>query len=446
MKDQSESTSHVVPGSLPQSFTAEALAERPETRDSVGEAPAIPKVGAWFTTVFALTYFGFFLVLLMPTLFSLAYKVQLIDPGTKEATLGLIIGIGGFISLVTGPIFGVLSDATRTRWGRRRPYLIGGLALSLVSAVIIALASDVWVIIIGWIIAQLGAGSISAALNPTLAERVPDYQRGRLGSLSGVAASVAGVVATLAGSFLTSNLLLLFLAPVAVFAVAAALWLVTVPDAPAPKEARIGSLMDIFRHLAFNPKKHQDFAWVWVGKFALNIGFSFFSTYQFYFLLDRMGFTPETAGQQMATVGGLSLLGTLLFTLGGGYLSDRLRRRKPFIYLSSAMIAAGSIAIAISPDFLTYIIGGVVLSAGIGAFNSVDLALAADVVPKGNENGKWMGIYFLSGSLASTVGPVMAPLVLAVGGTGANYTALFIVGGLLSLGAAITAARVRGAR
>lgn len=406
--------------------------------------PDIPRVGAWFTTVYALTYFGFYLVLFMPSLFSLAYKVQLMGPAAKETNLGLIVGIGALVSLIVGPVFGVLSDATRSRWGRRRPYLVAGLCLSLLSALTIVVAPSFWVVLIGWLVAQFAGSAISAALNPTLAERVPSSQRGKLGALSGVAASVAGVLATLIGSFLTGNLLLLFLAPVVVFAVVVSLWLITVPDASAPAEARVGSVLDIFRSLAFNPLKAKDFAWVWLGKFCLQFGYAFFGTYQLYFVLDRLGYTAEAAGRQLALVGGVSLLATMLFTIGGGYLSDRLRRRKPFIYTAASMIAVGSVVIAFAPDFLVYAIGGTVLAAGVGAFNSVDLALAADVLPTKDENGKWMSIYYLSGNLAGAIGPIIAPVILAVGGAGQNYTLLFAFGGILSLGAVITAMLVRG--
>ncbi|MHA7189436.1 MFS transporter [Arthrobacter sp. MDT2-16] len=437
-------SSRVLPTSTPQvpvSHDVEIL-----DLDDARQSPTIPRVNAWFTLTYTFTYFAFFLVLFMPSLFSLAYKVQLLDPTMKETSLGLLTGVGALVSLVTGPIFGVISDATRLRWGRRRPYLVMGLVLALVSAATIALAPNLWIVLIGWLIAQLGGGAISAALNPTLAERVPDSQRGKLGALNGVAASIAGVAATLVGSFLTGNLLLLFLAPVAVLAVAVTLWCFTVPDAPASSDARVGSLFDIFRSLAFDPRKHKDFAWVWLGKFCLQFGYAFFGTYQFYFLLDRMGYTAETAGRQLAVVGGFSLLGTILFTIGGGYLSDKLRRRKPFIYIAASMIAAGSIGVAFSYDFLSYALAGLVLAAGIGAFNSVDLALAADVLPKDDENGKWMAIYYLSGSLAGAIGPAIAPGILAVGDGGANYALLFASGGVLSLGAVITAMRVKGAR
>ncbi len=136
----------------------------------------------------------------------------------------------------------------------------------------------------------------------------------------------------------------------------------------------------------------------------------------------------------------------MLFTIAGGTLSDRLRRRKPFIYLASAMIAAGMITAAFSSDFVIYAVAGALLAAGTGAFNSVDLALASDVLPDKAESGKWMSIYHLSGALSTAVGPAIAPLVLSTGASGANYTLLFVSGGILALGSVITVIRVRGAR
>jgi len=422
----------------------EAAAAR-EPAAPLQEEP-IPRVGAWFTIVYTFTYLGLFLVLFMPSLFSLAYKLSTLEQTGKEASLGLVIGIGALASLVLGPIFGVLSDATRLAWGRRRPFMVIGLAFSAIGATVIALAPNVVVILVGWIIAQAGTSSMSAAMNPVLPERVPQSQRGKLGALSGVAASIAGVTATLVGSLLVGNAFLLFLLPVAVFAVGMVLWLIVIPDAPAPPSIERRSVLDSLRSLLFDPRKHKDFAWVWIGKFCLLVGTAFFSTYQLYFMLDRLGFTVRQAGAQLAIVGGIGILATMLFTIGGGLISDRLRRRKPFIYMAAGLIAVGMIIAGLAPNFLVYVVGGTLLAAGTGAFNSVDLALASDVLPDKTESGKWMSIYNLSGSLASAVGPVIAPLILFIGTSKANYTLLFIFGGVLALGAAITAARVRGAR
>ncbi|WP_223694873.1 MFS transporter [Leifsonia poae] len=417
-----------------------ALDTRPQPDDNV-----IPRVRGWFIAVYMFTYFGLNLVMLMPALFSLAYKVQLVDPTNKDSSLGLVLGLGGIIGLVAGPIAGVLSDGTRLRWGRRRPWLVGGAILAGVGALVIALSPNVPLMIVGWTISQFAVAVISAGFNPVLAERVPTSQRGKIGALGGVAASLAGVGASLLGSFLTGNVVFLFLLPVAVFAVGVIIFVVTVKDEPAPAGTKVPSIVEIFKGFLFNPRTYPDFALVWLGKFLLQFGFTFFSTYQFYFLLERLGFTPEQAGQQLAAVGGISLLAMMSFAVGGGFLSDKLKRRKPFIYVAAVLIASGLVTVAAAPNVALYVVGGVLLSAGTGAFTSVDLAMATDLLPEKDKAGKYMSIYYLSSGIPGVIAPIIAPLIIMIGG-GGNYSALFVAGGVLALGAAVTTWRIRGVK
>ena len=411
------------------------------------EGEAEPRrVGAWFIFVYMLTYFGLNLTMLLPALFSIAYKVQLIDPVGKETSLGLILGVGGIFGLVAGPIFGVLSDGTRFRWGRRRPWLAGGILLAAAGAFIIALAPNTFVMFAGYAVSQLAIAAVSAGFNPVLAERVPSVQRGKVGALGGISAALAGVGAFTVGGMLTGNLLLLFLLPVLVFAGATVLFFFTVKDEPAPRDARVDSIGDIFRSFYFNPRKFPDFGWVWVGKFCLQFGFTFFSTYQFYLLLDRIGFTAEEAGQQLALVGGISLLAMMTFAVAGGFLSDKLRRRKPFIYTAAGLIAAGLLTVAFASTFPVFVVGGVLLSAGTGAFTSVDLAMATDLLPEKDKAGKYMSIYYLASGFPGAIAPIAAPFILMIGGSDPNYVLLFVFGAMLALGASLSTWRIRGVR
>ncbi|WP_433676934.1 MFS transporter [Microbacterium gorillae] len=437
---------NIVPTNTPIEDVSQLTLRAEDEEDPTTAELRIPKVGPGFVFVYSFAYFGYFLCLFMPALFSLPYKIQLVDPASKETVLGLVVGISAIVLLPAGPVLGVLSDRSKFAWGRRRPFLILGFSVFAISAFLIAIAPNVPLILVGYVIAQLAASLVGVAMNPTLAEHVPPAQRGKLGALSGVMASIAGVSATLVGSLLLNNVVLLFLAPVAVFGLGVLLWVLVIPDSPAPERFQSVKVGSSLRSLLFNPLKHPDFSLVWVGKLCIGVGTAFFSTYQLYFLLDRLGFTAEQAGQQLAVAGGLALLATIGFTILGGFLSDKLRRRKPFIYIAAGMIAAGMAIAAIAPDFGIYIIGGVLISAGSGAFNSVDLALASDVLPDPAAGGKWMSIYQVSGTLATAIGPVIAPLLLAIGGGSGNYTALFIAGGVFALGAAVTAARVRGVR
>lgn len=417
-----------------------------ETQTPADGTTEPPRVSGWFIAVYMLTYFGLNLTMLLPSLFSIAYKVQLIDPDGKETSLGLILGLGGLFGLIVGPVCGVLSDATRVRWGRRRTWHTLGIVLAAVGAFIIALAPAIPLMIVGYAIAQLGLAAFSAGFNPVLAERVPSSQRGKVGALGGVAASLAGVGAYLLGAQLTGNLFVLFMLPVTVFAIASVIFFLTVKDGPAPAGLARPSARSIFGSFLFNPVKHSDFALVWLGKFCLQFGFTFFSTYQLYVLLDRLGFTAEEAAGQLAIVSGISLAAMMGFAILGGFLSDRLKRRKPFIYMAAGLIAVGLIVVSFAPDFVTFAVGGILLSAGTGAFTSVDLALATDLLPEKDKAGKYMSIYYISATIPGSLAPLIAPAILLIGGGGANYALLFLFGAVLSLGAIITTWRVRGVR
>ena len=46
--------------------------------------------------------------------------------GLSAALAGIALLIGRVWDAITDPLMGAISDATRTRWGRRRPYLLFG--------------------------------------------------------------------------------------------------------------------------------------------------------------------------------------------------------------------------------------------------------------------------------------------------------------------------------
>src|SRR3546814_9675940 len=61
-------------------------------------------------------------------------QIQALDPANKASGLAVVFAITSIFSTLTTPIAGALSDRTRTRWGRRTPWivtgsLVGGLCL-----------------------------------------------------------------------------------------------------------------------------------------------------------------------------------------------------------------------------------------------------------------------------------------------------------------------------
>ncbi|RYQ64226.1 transporter, major facilitator family protein [Bifidobacterium pseudolongum subsp. globosum] len=55
-----------------------------------------------------------------------------IDAGSKVFMLGLVNSIGAFVALIANIVFGTLSDQTRSRFGKRTPWIVlGGLITGL---------------------------------------------------------------------------------------------------------------------------------------------------------------------------------------------------------------------------------------------------------------------------------------------------------------------------
>lgn len=83
---------------------------------------------------YAIGMFGTSIPINMFKTYAAAYYV--IGRGVTTQQLSLVLFIYTFVDALDNPIYGFLSDRTRTRWGRRRPWLIVGaplLALSFIA-------------------------------------------------------------------------------------------------------------------------------------------------------------------------------------------------------------------------------------------------------------------------------------------------------------------------
>jgi MFS family permease len=423
-----------------------SIDEAPEAVDSTAPAAAAPrKVSGLFLALFGLLNFGFYLTVMMPALFSLPYKAQLLTPDSKAVTLGLVTAIGAIISIVCGPIAGVLSDHTRSKWGRRRPWLLSGIVVALVGAFGVALAPNVALLIIAWCIVCLGNAIAGAGITPVVAERVPEVQRGTVGAIVGVATQLSGVMGYSIGGLLTGNLVLLFVLPVVTLGVFALLYSLVYRDSVAPIQQT--TVAHAFRAMLFNPRKYPDFSLVWLGKFLMQTGLAFLTTYQLYYLADRLGFSAEEAGQKLALVGGIGILVTMGFAVGSGMLSDKLRRRRVFVISAALLTAVGLLLMALADGFGLFFAAVMFVLGAAGMFGSVDVAMASDLVPDKEQAGRWMTIYNLGGALPTAIAPLIGSSLLLLGDpAGGNYTALFLAGAVIALGTALTTFFVRGVR
>ncbi|WP_223690712.1 MFS transporter [Leifsonia poae] len=284
-------------------------------------APAVrPQVGPLYVWMMVLATFGVYIAFVAPIAISLALKLQQVEPAHQEY-LGYIIGIGAAVAVLSAPIVGILSDRTRLRMGRRRPYLLVGSVVGAIALVIMAAAPSTLVLGIGWAAAQLGWGSALTVLTIIQADKLPEEQRGKVAGLVGFVQMVAPVVGAGIASAFVADDFLMFLVPGAVGVVFTLLFVAVVKDAdartlPAPE----GAIGAVLRKYLYSPRQHADFSWNWLARLLFNVGVTFNTTFSIYFITSRVGGTIQDFAPYVAINYTLLYLIAAAFTLVGGAL------------------------------------------------------------------------------------------------------------------------------
>jgi MFS family permease len=121
-----------------------------------GESAAARRVGWGFIALYTLAFISTSLLFLAPLLVTLALKVNsLVGIEKAPSSLAVVTGIGALVAMVGNPFFGKLSDRTTSRLGMRRPWMVIGMVGGSLGILMVALAPNTPVVLVGWCIAQL---------------------------------------------------------------------------------------------------------------------------------------------------------------------------------------------------------------------------------------------------------------------------------------------------
>jgi len=433
-------------GSAPAAQTQPAIAGldgfgygAPARADVDPRAPAAHRVGPGFISLYTLAYVGTILLFLAPLLVSLALKINsLVGIDQAPNSLALVTGVGALLAMVANPFFGRMSDRTSSRLGMRRPWMVIGMLGGSFGIGIVAVAPSIPVVLAGWCTAQLFFNALLAALVAVLPDQVPTAQRGMVSGVLGVCLPIAAVSGTFVVQLFTGNQLAMFLVPCGIGGLLILLFAVTLKDRRLAKADKpTWSLREFAGTFYVNPRRSPDFAWAFASRFMFVLAYAFLTTYQAYYLLDKIGSAEADVPQQI-------FLGTLVqsvvlvgASLVGGKLSDRTGRRKIFVLTAAIVYGLAMFVIAIASNFNGFLVGMAIGGLGFGVYMAVDLALVADVLPDKASAAKDLGVMNIAGALPYTIAPAIAPVILVIGG--GSYGVLYAVAGCCAVagGAAI---------
>ena len=404
------------------------------------------RVGWGFIALHALAYTGIWLALLTPVLVTIALKVRQLSPGHAASSLSLVLGLGAFCALIGNPLFGRLSDRTTSRFGMRRPWLVGGMACGVAALWLIASADTIAVVLIGWCLAQLAFNAALAAVIAVLPDQVPVAQRGTVAGVMGICLPLGQVGGTFLVQHVATSKLLMFMAPATIGMALVLLFACVLPD----RRLSVGTVPPLRRHELIdiywvNPRRHPDFAWTWLSRLLLVLGTAFLNTYQPFYLIDKLGYAESQVPTLIFHGILMQTVAIVAVSIVGGRLSDAIGRRKVFVLVGATVYAIGLWVIAGADDYVAFLLGMSITGIGHGIYFAVDLALVTDVLPnRWRDAAKDLGIFNVANALPQAIAPAVAPFILAL--SDGNYTVLFGVAGAIALLASITILPVKSVR
>jgi len=387
-----------------------------------------------------------------------ADRVATAEPGglSKELLLSVVLFVGATISLLANPVWGAFSDRTRSRLGRRVPWVIGGVVVGAVGLLLLSVAASALTMILAWSLVQLALNAAWAGGTAAVPDQVPVERRGLIGGMIAIAGTV-GVLLGIKIAELTGSIAQGYVVIAVVMLALSVPYVLGSRDIALPGDHELAPMRwkQLLRSFWVSPTDHPDFAWAWVTRFLVNLGNWIALNYLFYFLTDGLGFSDDDATARLGLLvliyGGTTVATTVVV----GHWSDRIGRRKVFVVWSGLLVGLSQLVLGLWQAWPGALLAAVVLGAGFGVYQAVDFALITQVLPGAGDRAKDLGVINIASALPQVIAPAVAGLILVVvraaGGSVATqgeswslgYGVVYVVGFALCVLGSVFVTRIR---
>ncbi len=334
----------------------------------------------------------------------------------RATSLSIVTSAGVVLAMLLSPIIGMLSDRTRSRFGRRAPWVAAGGIAGTALICFMPLSPNIAVIVVLWSILQVAVGVAQGPLTATVADRVPEERIGGVSAITGIAAYFGAIVgAAIAGTLFGIIGLAAYL-PIALLLFLSTIMFVLFARDNSSREM-------VTKRLRFSEvvKSYgvaladRDYRWAWIGKVLLYLGYGISGVFSLYMLQSYI--TPALSATEAAQTAPLlqfaALPSTLLAMFISGKWSDKIGRRKPFVIAAALLMAGAFLVPFVWPSLTAMFIQVIITGLGYGMFVVVDQALFIDVLPDKEAAGRDLGLSALGQNLGNALGPIVAGAVVA---------------------------------
>lgn len=339
-------------------------------------------------------------------------------PEVPPWLVGLLAQERSFAGAVVQPIVGAMSDRTRTRIGRRKPYFIVGVGLTALSLLFLGTFPPLVPMLL---VLAVNAFFLNVAVDPyvaLMADIVPPEQRGRVGAALAVFLVLGATSATLAASFLWGvSPTLVFVVVTIALVVPWAITTIFVREPELPSAPRDPIRFDPGRYIQ-GLRAHPEFLKYIVAATFYWMGTGGVIPYITRFGVKELGMSEGDSFLLALPALGGSIVGAVI----AGFLADRIGK-KPVLAIALAYFAVVALIGSQAQTVMQAYIAMAVIGIGNGALTALIVPLLVDLVPPeraAEMTGLGSGVW----SLAQPVGALVAGVIIQL--SAENYRLSFV--------------------
>lgn len=375
----------------------------------------IARFGAGFIIFGVLWMSG--LGIVSAVLLPMHYKT--IEGVNPDALIGIVNAFTAVASLIANLMFGNFSDRSRSRFGRRTPWILFGAVLGGVTLFLTGTTHNAVLLTIFYCACMFGLNCMIAPMVAILSDRVPSGIRGTMSAFYGAGATIGSPIGTMLGALFIKNLIPGFAVAGVLMFLGGVVSMLIMPKEEStdflPKDE--GSLKDVlvsFRPPAFHGA--HDFYKAFVGRFCMLVSYQMIAVYQLYIIQNYIGQSVDESAVTVSVVSMIMMVMSLVGSFISGPVSDIIGRRKVPVVVASVLFAIGIAMPWVFPSSMGMYLFAGIAGLGYAVYSAVDQALLVDVLPNKEEAGKDLGILNMATTLGQMCGPiVMSALVVNLG-------------------------------
>ncbi|HJE45891.1 MFS transporter [Levilactobacillus namurensis] len=344
-------------------------------------------------------------------------QVAKINPGQKTEIIALMSTCAMIVSTIANIVEGALSDRTRSRWGRRTPWIVLGSVGTAICILFWGKSVTAWQVILSDSIYMIFLNMIVAPLIAVIADRTSPKYRGTISSVYALG-SAAGQYGGQAFAslflpvpytgFIVMAVLTLFSGPLA----AIILREKSTKDMPVEKV----TIKNFSQNFAFPTKGAMDFYLALFGKLAIQTASFAISGYQLYILTDYIKLHGGKLQSYVTLISMILMVTAIVLCIFAGPLSDKIGKRKVPVIFAGGLIAVGSLVPMFSTKPWVMLAYAAIVGIGMGMYNSVDQALNIEVLPDPKTAAKDLGLLNMANNGGQVFGPIFSAAIIGIVG------------------------------